>query len=121
MKLVTAIIKPFLLEEVRDALIEVGIAGLTITEVKGFGSRKGHAEIYRGEEHSVVFFSKLRIEMVVSEENLDKAVKAICASARTGQVGDGKIFVTPIDAPCVFGRGKKTPARSEATSLKNDP
>lgn len=97
MKLVTAIIKPFLLEEVRDALIAIGVVGLTISEVKGFGAQRGHAEIYRGEEYSVHFISKLRVEIVVMEENLDKAIDAICASARTGQVGDGKIFVTPIE------------------------
>ncbi len=97
MKLVTAIIKPFLLEEVRDALIAAGVAGLTITEVKGFGTQRGHSELYRGEEYSVVFISKLRVEIVVLEKNLDKALAAICASARTGTVGDGKIFVTPIE------------------------
>jgi len=97
MKLVTAIIKPFLLEEVRDALIVAGVTGLTITEVKGFGTQRGHAEIYRGEEYSIRFISKLRVEIVVSEQNLDKAINAICTSARTGQVGDGKIFVTPIE------------------------
>ncbi len=97
MKLVTAIIKPFLLEEVRDALIAAGVAGLTITEVKGFGAQRGHAEIYGGEEFSVHFVSKLRVEIVVMEKNLAKAIDAICGSARTGTVGDGKIFVTPIE------------------------
>lgn len=97
MKLVTAIIKPFLLDDVRDALIEVGVHGLTITEVKGFGRQKGHVEIYRGAEYAITFISKLRIEIVVSEEMVDRAIKAICDSARTGRVGDGKIFVTPIE------------------------
>ncbi len=95
MKLVTAIIKPFLLEEVRDALIEAGVAGLTITEVKGFGTRRGHSELYRGEEYSVVFISKLRVEIVVLENNLDKALAAICASASTGTLGDGSANAKP--------------------------
>jgi nitrogen regulatory protein P-II 2 len=97
MKLVTAIIKPFKLEDVRDALIAVGVHGMTITEVKGYGRQKGHTEIYRGAEYVVNFLPKIRIEIAVSDEDADRVVEAISASAKTGQIGDGKIFVTPID------------------------
>ena len=97
MKLITAIIKPFKLEDVRDALTKLGVAGLTVSEVKGFGRQKGHTEIYRGAEYVVNFLPKLRIEIAVASELADKAVEVITANARTGQIGDGKIFVTPID------------------------
>jgi nitrogen regulatory protein P-II 2 len=97
MKLITAIIKPFKLEEVRDALSAVGVHGMTITEVKGYGRQKGHTELYRGAEYAVNFLPKIRIEVVVPEEDVDKVVEAIGAAAKTGQIGDGKIFVTPIE------------------------
>ena len=97
MKLVTAIIKPFKLEDVRDALTKLGVAGLTVAEVKGFGRQKGHTEIYRGAEYQVDFVSKVRIEVAVPDEIADKAIEAIAESARTGEIGDGKIFVMPID------------------------
>ena len=97
MKIVMAIIKPFKLEEVRDALTGIGVHGLTVTEVKGYGRQKGHTEIYRGAEYVVNFLPKLRIEVAVSSELADKAVEVITAAARTGQIGDGKIFVIPID------------------------
>ena len=97
MKKIEAIIKPFKLEEVKDALAEIGIEGMTVSEVKGFGRQKGHTEIYRGAEYVVNFLPKLRIEIAVSTEIADKAVDVITSSARTGQIGDGKIFVTPID------------------------
>jgi nitrogen regulatory protein P-II 2 len=97
MKLVTAIIKPFKLEEVRDALTAVGVHGMTITEVKGYGRQKGHTELYRGAEYAVNFLPKIRIEVVVPEEDTDKVVEAIGLAAKTGQIGDGKIFVTPIE------------------------
>ena len=97
MKKVEAIIKPFKLEEVKDALGEVGIEGMTVSEVKGFGRQKGHTEIYRGAEYVVNFLPKLRIEIAVASELADKAVEVITSNARTGQIGDGKIFVTPID------------------------
>ena len=97
MKLVVAIIKPFKLDEVRQALTEIGVHGMTVTEVKGYGRQKGHTEIYRGAEYIVNFLPKLRIEIAVSSTIADKAVAVITASARTGQIGDGKIFVTPID------------------------
>ena len=97
MKLVVAIIKPFKLDEVRQALTAIGVHGMTVTEVKGYGRQKGHTEIYRGAEYVVNFLPKLRIEIAVSSDLADKAVDVIQSSARTGQIGDGKIFVTPID------------------------
>ena len=97
MKKVEAIIKPFKLDEVKERLAEIGVHGMTVTEVKGYGRQKGHTEIYRGAEYVVNFLPKLRIEVAVSSEMADKAVEVITASARTGQIGDGKIFVTPID------------------------
>ena len=98
MKLVIAIIKPFKLDEVRDALTTVGVHGLTVTEVKGYGRQKGHTEIYRGAEYAVSFLPKLKIEVAVASEVVGKAIQAISAAARTGQIGDGKIFVTPIES-----------------------
>jgi nitrogen regulatory protein P-II 2 len=97
MKLITAIIKPFKLEEVRDALSRVGVLGMTITEVKGYGRQKGHTELYRGAEYAVNFLPKIRIEVVVPDEDVDKIVEAIGSAAKTGQIGDGKVFVTPIE------------------------
>lgn len=97
MKIVTAIIKPFKLEEVRDALTAVGVHGLTVTEVKGYGRQKGHTEIYRGAEYAVSFLPKLKIEVAVAAELLDSVIDAITATARTGQIGDGKIFVGSLE------------------------
>ena len=97
MKLITAVIKPFKLEEVRLALTAIGVHGMTVTEVKGFGRQKGHTEIYRGAEYIVNFLPKLRIEIAVGSDLADQAVEVITASARTGQIGDGKVFVTPIE------------------------
>jgi len=97
MKLVTAIIKPFKLEDVRDALLAVGVHGMTITEVKGYGRQKGHTEIYRGAEYAVNFLPKVRIEIAVAEGDADRVVEAISNAAKTGQIGDGKIFVMPIE------------------------
>jgi nitrogen regulatory protein P-II 2 len=97
MKLVTAIIKPFKLEDVRDALTKLGVAGLTVSEVKGFGRQKGHTEIYRGAEYTVNFLPKVKIEIVVPADRADKIVEAIAAAAKTGQIGDGKIFVMDVD------------------------
>ena len=96
MKKVEAIIKPFKLEEVKDALGEVGIEGMTVSEVKGFGRQKGHTEIYRGSEYTVDFLPKIKVEMVLPDNRVDAAVGAIIKSAKTGKIGDGKIFVTPI-------------------------
>jgi nitrogen regulatory protein P-II 2 len=97
MKLVIAIIKPFKLNAVRDALIGIGVHGLTITEVKGYGRQKGHTEIYRGAEYAVNFLPKVRIEVAVAADTVDKVVDTISAAAKTGQIGDGKVFVTSID------------------------
>ena len=97
MKLVTAIIKPFKVDQVRDALLAIGVHGMTVTEVKGYGRQKGHTEIYRGAEYVVNFLPKIRIEVAVPSDQVDKVVEAIGASAKTGQIGDGKIFVTPIE------------------------
>ncbi|MDB5412742.1 MAG: transcriptional regulator [Rubritepida sp.] len=97
MKLVMAIIKPFKLDEVRDALTPLGVQGLTVTEVKGFGRQKGQTEIYRGAEYQVSFLPKLKIEVAVASEMVDAVVEAIAAAARTGKIGDGKIFVLDLD------------------------
>ena len=97
MKKIEAIIKPFKLEDVKEALAEVGIEGMTVSEVKGFGRQKGHTEIYRGSEYTVDFLPKVKFEIVVSDGMVDKAVKAISESAKTGKIGDGKIFVLPIE------------------------
>lgn len=97
MKLITAIIKPFKLEEVRQALTDLGIQGLTVTEVKGYGRQKGHTEIYRGAEYAVSFLPKIKIEAVIPTDLTSKAIVAITGAAKTGQIGDGKIFVSPIE------------------------
>ena len=97
MKQITAIIKPFKLEEVREGLADVGVTGLTVTEVKGFGRQKGHTELYRGAEYVVDFLPKVMIEVVVGDGDVDRCVEAIVKAARTGKIGDGKIFVTPVD------------------------
>ena len=97
MKKVEAIIKPFKLEEVKDALGDVGIEGMTVSEVKGFGRQKGHTEVYRGSEYKVEFVPKLKVEVIVDDELVDGAVEAIIKTARTGKFGDGKIFVFPVD------------------------
>ena len=97
MKLVIAIIKPFKLEDVRDALTKIGVSGMTVTEVKGYGRQKGHTEIYRGAEYAVNFLPNLRLEIGVASDRANAVVDAIAASAKTGQIGDGKIFVTEID------------------------
>ena len=98
MKLIKAIIKPFKLEDVKEALSEVGIDGMTVSEVKGFGRQKGHTEIYRGSEYTVDFLPKTMIETVVDDEIADKAVKAIVEAAKTGKIGDGKVFVIPVES-----------------------
>ncbi len=97
MKLIIAIIKPFKLENVKEALAAIGIEGMTITEVKGFGRQKGHTEIYRGSEYTVDFLPKTKVEIVVADDMLEKAIGAIVQAAKTGKIGDGKIFVLPID------------------------
>ncbi|HTK14120.1 MAG TPA: P-II family nitrogen regulator [Xanthobacteraceae bacterium] len=97
MKLIIAIIKPFKLEEVRDALTAIGVNGMTVTEVKGYGRQKGHTEVYRGAEYVITFLPKLRLEVVVASDLAEKAVTAISDAAKTGQIGDGKIFVQPVE------------------------
>ena len=97
MKMVTAIIKPFKLDEVREALSDIGVQGITVTEVKGFGRQKGHTELYRGAEYVVDFLPKVRVEVVVKTEDVDRCVDAIVNVARTGKIGDGKIFVTSVE------------------------
>ena len=97
MKLIIAIIKPFKLDEVKEALAQVGIEGMTVTEVKGFGRQKGHTEIYRGSEYTVDFLPKIKLELVVTDELKDKVVAAIVNGAKTGKIGDGKVFVSPVE------------------------
>ena len=97
MKLITAIIKPFKLDEIRDALSGIGVQGMTVTEVKGYGRQKGHTEIYRGAEYAVNFVPKAKLQVAVASELVEAVIEVITAKARTGKVGDGKIFVTPID------------------------
>jgi nitrogen regulatory protein P-II 2 len=107
MKIVMAVIKPFKLEEVRDALTSIGVHGLTVTEVKGYGRQKGHTEIYRGAEYAVSFLPKLKIEVAVNANLVDQVIEAITAAARTGQIGDGKIFVYGIDSAVRIRTGEK--------------
>ena len=97
MKMLTAIIKPFKLDEVREALMDAGITGMTVTEVKGYGRQKGHTEIYRGAEYAVNFLPKIKIEVVVASDQVDKAIETIIRTAKTGQIGDGKIFVVTVE------------------------
>jgi nitrogen regulatory protein P-II 2 len=97
MKLITAIVKPFKLDDVRESLSEIGVQGITVTEVKGFGRQKGHTELYRGAEYVVDFLPKVKIEVAVSDAVLDQTIEAISKSANTGKIGDGKIFVTPLE------------------------
>ena len=97
MKMITAIIKPFKLDEVREALSDIGVQGITVTEVKGFGRQKGHTELYRGAEYVVDFLPKVKIEVVVRDQDVDRCVDAIVGAARTGKIGDGKIFITPVE------------------------
>lgn len=109
MKLVTAVIKPFKLDDVREALSEIGIQGVTVTEVKGFGRQKGHTELYRGAEYVVDFLPKIKIEVALDDEMLDQVVEAIIKTANTGKIGDGKIFVTPIEQVVRIRTGETGP------------
>ena len=97
MKKVTAMIKPFKLDDVREALSDIGIQGMTVTEVKGFGRQKGHTEVYRGAEYAVDFLPKIQIDIVLSDDQIERGIEVIIETARTGKVGDGKIFITPVD------------------------
>ena len=106
MKLISAIIKPFKLDDVREALSEVGITGITVTEVKGFGRQKGHTELYRGAEYVVDFLPKIKIEVAVSSEQAEQVIEAITNAAKTGKIGDGKIFVFGLDQVCRIRTGE---------------
>ena len=106
MKQVTAIIKPFKLDEVREALAEVGVSGLTVTEVKGFGRQKGHTELYRGAEYVVDFLPKIRVEVVLPDDQVEAAIEAVVKAARTGKIGDGKIFVPRVEQPIRLPTGE---------------
>ncbi len=107
MKIVTAIIKPFKLDEVRDALTALGVHGMTVTEVKGYGRQKGHTEIYRGAEYAVSFLPKLKVEVAVSGDLVGQTIEAITTAARTGEIGDGKIFVTALDQAVRIRTGER--------------
>ena len=107
MKLITAVIKPFKLDDVREALSEIGIQGVTVTEVKGFGRQKGHTELYRGAEYVVDFLPKVKLEVVVSDDIAERTVEAVAAAAQTGRIGDGKIFVSSIESALRIRTGEK--------------
>jgi len=107
MKKIEAVIKPFKLDEVKEALHEIGVQGMTVTEVKGFGRQKGHTELYRGAEYVVDFLPKIKLEIAVSEDLVDKVVEAIASSANTGRIGDGKIFVTPLEQAVRIRTGER--------------
>ena len=107
MKKVEAIIKPFKLDEVKEALHDIGVSGITVTEAKGFGRQKGHTELYRGAEYIVDFLPKVKLEVVVSDETAEKVVEAIASAAQTGRIGDGKIFVSPIEAAVRIRTGER--------------
>lgn len=107
MKRIEAVIKPFKLDDVREALSEVGATGMTVTEVKGFGRQKGHTELYRGAEYVVDFLPKIRLELVVAEDQVDRCVDAIVQAANTGKIGDGKIFITPVEQVIRIRTGEK--------------
>ena len=109
MKKVEAIIKPFKLDEVKEALHEVGIQGISVTEIKGFGRQKGHTELYRGAEYVVDFLPKIRLDVVVSDDMVDKVVEAIVTSASTGRIGDGKIFILPLEEAIRIRTGERGP------------
>ena len=107
MKKLECVIKPFKLEEVKEALSEIGVSGMTVTEVKGFGRQKGHSELYRGTEYTVDFLPKVKLEIVVTDDLVDKAIEAIESVARTGKIGDGKIFVLPVEQAVRIRTGEK--------------
>ena len=107
MKLIKAIIKPFKLEEVKDALSEIGVEGMTVSEVKGFGRQKGHTEIYRGSEYTVDFLPKVKIEIVIADDLAEKVIDAIVSASQTGKIGDGKIFVLPVEETVRIRTGEK--------------
>ena len=109
MKMITAVIKPFKLDDVREAISEVGVQGMTMTEVKGFGRQRGHTELYRGAEYVVDFLPKVKLEVAVDEDRIDQVVEAISRSAATGKIGDGKIFITPVEQVVRIRTGETGP------------
>ncbi|MCV6590820.1 MAG: P-II family nitrogen regulator [Marinobacterium sp.] len=109
MKLVTAVIKPFKLDDVREALSEIGIQGVTVTEVKGFGRQKGHTELYRGAEYVVDFLPKVKIEVAIDDDMIDQVIEAIAGTANTGKIGDGKIFISPLEQVIRIRTGESGP------------
>ena len=109
MKKIEAVVKPFKSEAVREALVEVGVEGMTMTEVKGFGRQKGHSEIYRGSEYTVDFLPKVKFEVVIADDRVGRAVDAILNAAKTGKIGDGKIFVTPVEEAVRIRTGERGP------------
>ncbi|WP_132993665.1 P-II family nitrogen regulator [Gordonia zhaorongruii] len=109
MKLITAIVKPFTLEDVKAALEQIGVVGMTVSEVQGYGRQKGHTEVYRGAEYSVDFVPKVRVEVVVDDELMEQVVETIVDSARTGKIGDGKVWVTPVDSIIRVRTGERGP------------
>jgi nitrogen regulatory protein P-II 1 len=110
MKKIEAIIKPYKLDEVKDALTEMGVIGMTVSEVRGFGRQKGHTELYRGSEYTIDFLPKIRVELVVADALVDKVVDAVAAAARTGSIGDGKVFVTPVESAVRIRTGERDEA-----------
>ena len=110
MKKIEAIIKPFKLDDVREALTEIGITGMTVTEVKGFGRQKGHTEIYRGAEYAVDFLPKVKLELVLSDDQVERAIEVIVEAARSGKIGDGKIFVLPVEEAVRIRTGERSDA-----------
>ncbi len=110
MKIITAIIKPFKLDDVRQSLGEIGVQGLTVSEVKGFGRQKGHTELYRGAEYVVDFLPKVKLEIAIDDDLVDQAIEAITSSANTGKIGDGKIFITPLEQVVRIRTGESGPA-----------
>ncbi|KAA6187331.1 P-II family nitrogen regulator [Thiohalocapsa marina] len=109
MKLIAAVIKPFKLDDVREALADIGVSGITVTEVKGFGRQKGHTELYRGAEYVVDFLPKIKVEIAVDDPLVDKVIEAVSSAARTGKIGDGKIFVTTVDQVIRIRTGETGP------------
>ena len=110
MKKIEAVIKPFKLDDVKEALTELGVIGMTVTEVKGFGRQKGHTELYRGSEYTIDFLPKIRIELVVADALVDKVVDTIAAAAKTGSIGDGKVFITPVEMAVRIRTGERDEA-----------
>ena len=110
MKMITAIIKPFKLDDVREALSDIGVQGITVTEVKGFGRQKGHTELYRGAEYAVDFLPKVKVELVLADEDVERAIDVIIETARSGKIGDGKIFVLPVEEAIRIRTGERSEA-----------